>query len=110
VQPGPASRSYGIQVAQLAGVPAAVLREARIRLQLLEANAAAGVSPQAGLFDGQRFLQLDGVSEQNGAAKALVDDAARALEQLRGVEADALTPRDALALIYQLKQTLGGQE
>ena len=42
VAPGPASRSYGIQVAELAGVPPRVVREARRKLDRLEADAAAG--------------------------------------------------------------------
>ncbi|MCW5576695.1 MAG: DNA mismatch repair protein MutS, partial [Burkholderiales bacterium] len=51
VEEGPASRSYGLQVAQLAGVPGAVIRSARKRLADLEAAAAAQV-PQGDLFAG----------------------------------------------------------
>jgi DNA mismatch repair protein MutS len=40
IQPGPASRSYGIQVARLAGMPVAVLHHARHALEALEARAS----------------------------------------------------------------------
>ena len=49
IQPGPASRSYGVQVARLAGMPASVLRQARATLEALEAKALAG-SAQIDLF------------------------------------------------------------
>ncbi|WP_077033976.1 DNA mismatch repair protein MutS, partial [Pelomonas sp. KK5] len=42
IQPGPASRSYGVQVARLAGMPASLVRQARATLEALEAKAAAG--------------------------------------------------------------------
>src|SRR5699024_8040 len=52
LKPGPASRSFGLQVAALAGVPRAVTRKARQYLQALEAreNGATENSPQLGLF------------------------------------------------------------
>jgi DNA mismatch repair protein MutS len=94
---GAADRSYGVQVARLAGLPAAVVERARVVLEALER----------------------GEREQGGKAKALIDDlplfaAARpapppapapsALEaRLREVLPDELSPRDALALVYELK-------
>jgi DNA mismatch repair protein MutS len=117
VQPGPASRSYGIQVAQLAGVPAAVLREARQRLKALEAMAGGGShGAQGNLFAGAApehdegahgTSHLDSVSEQNAGCADSGVGIARALDSLREADADALSPRDALALIYQLKKDLG---
>ena len=54
VSPGPASRSYGIQVAELAGVPREVVRQARRRLELLEAEDRGGRGrPQLDLFAGE---------------------------------------------------------
>ena len=55
IRPGPASRSYGVQVARLAGMPAAVLHHARHALTELE-QAAAGQQRQADLLWGGPFL------------------------------------------------------
>jgi DNA mismatch repair protein MutS len=89
VQPGPASRSYGVQVARLAGMPAAVVRQARAALEALEANQRAA------------DLQVDLFSappSPAGVAPSAVDDA------LADLDPDSLTPRDALAALYRLKQ------
>lgn len=91
VEEGPASRSYGLQVAQLAGVPAAVIRSARKRLAGLEAAAAAQV-PQGDLFSGSTAPPAPAVAEPHPAVDAL-----------RDCDPDALTPRDALDLLYRLR-------
>jgi DNA mismatch repair protein MutS len=91
VRDGPASQSYGLQVARLAGVPRAVIERARSRLRQLEQGAvrqAEAVSPQLPLF---------------GA----VVEAPPVLEALRALEPDALTPREALEALYRLKGMLG---
>jgi len=89
VKEGPANRSYGLQVAQLAGVPAPVIRSARAHLLELEgrepppsARAAAASAPQMSLF---------GPTDS---------DSDRLLDQL---DPDALTPREALEQLYRLK-------
>jgi len=95
VQEGPASRSYGIQVAQLAGVPAPVLRAARKRLFELEERAA------------RQDLQGDLFSA--GAApdpEPLESPEHPALAALRALDPDGLTPRDALEALYRLKKSL----
>jgi DNA mismatch repair protein MutS len=94
VQAGPASQSYGLQVAALAGVPATVLQQARKHLALLEKQQRAD-EPQLGLFDQAVFEVEDAaeVSEADGPLR----------ERLAGVDPDALTPREALALLYELK-------
>ena len=92
VKPGPANRSYGLQVASLAGVPQAVIRNARIYLQQLEnravpataAPAAIAPAPQMSLFEAPPSA---------------------ALKLLDGLDPDALSPREALELVYQLKNT-----
>jgi len=94
VQEGPASQSYGLQVAALAGVPPAVLRQARKHLAGLERQQAAD-SPQLGLFD-----QPKG-DEPSSETTTLVEDPLR--ERLASVDPDRLTPRQALALLYDLK-------
>ncbi|MFO1206493.1 MAG: DNA mismatch repair protein MutS [Burkholderiales bacterium] len=93
VEEGPASQSYGIQVAQLAGIPATVIRSARRYLAKLEEESAAR-HPQGDLFS---------------APSSVVPEAPAhpVVEQLRDVDPDQLTPRDALDLLYRLRRELG---
>jgi DNA mismatch repair protein MutS len=95
VREGPASRSYGLQVAQLAGVPREIIAAARRTLALLEARSAhAGQpnSPQAELpFAAAPSIELP----SDPRAREL-------LERLATLDPDALTPRAALELIYDL--------
>ena len=87
VKPGPANQSYGLQVAQLAGVPRDVIRRARSYLATLETHAGAN-SPQASLpFSVPQELPPDPVGEA-------VD----------GIDPDNLTPREALDALYELKK------
>jgi len=97
VREGPASRSYGIQVAQRAGIPAAVVRMARRELEKLETQGAQ--VPQMALF----------APPQDEAAEAQEMDQARehAMEAVRdaldGIDPDRLSPREALDELYRLK-------
>ncbi|MBI5108990.1 MAG: DNA mismatch repair protein MutS [Rhodocyclales bacterium] len=86
VEEGPASQSYGVQVAALAGMPPAVVREARRRLTLLE-NREAGSLQQPDLF---------------ASAPPLPEPPHPALDALRDLNPDDLSPREALDRIYQL--------
>jgi DNA mismatch repair protein MutS len=95
VQDGPASQSYGLQVAALAGIPNAVLNQARRHLALLEKQQRSE-TPQLGLFD-----QLVVPEEPLGEAEP---DSLR--ERLDDLDPDSLTPREALALLYELKDLL----
>ncbi len=90
LQPGPASRSYGIQVARLAGVPAAVVNHARHALARLEEGAQQA----------QRQVDLFTPPPANAAA---AEPSAVELA-LAGIDPDALTPRDALDALYRLKK------
>jgi len=90
VEEGPASQSYGIQVAQLAGIPGNVVRAAKRQLAELEALAASR-NPQADLFSNPQLAE--------SAAPA---EAHPALAALRDTNPDALTPKQALDLVYQL--------
>ena len=95
VREGPASRSYGLQVAQLAGVPREIIAAARRTLALLEARSAhAGqaISPQAEL----PFAAAPTI------ATPLDPRARDLLERLVALDPDVLTPRAALELIYDL--------
>ena len=91
IQPGPASRSYGVQVARLAGMPAGLVRQARATLEALEAQQHAG-DAQIDLFAAAP------------AADAPTATTVTALEAaLAAIDPDTLAPRDALAAIYRLK-------
>jgi DNA mismatch repair protein MutS len=95
VREGPASRSYGLQVAQLAGVPREIIAAARRTLALLEAHSAhAGHtnSPQ-----GELPFALPSVTEPPADPRAR-----DLLERLAALDPDTLTPRAALELIYDL--------
>ncbi len=94
VVPGVADRSYGIHVAKLAGLPAAVVARAEEVLQALE-EGREGHKPLARIDD----LPLFGASAPKPKASA-VEDA------LKTIEPDALTPKQALELLYDLKRKL----
>ncbi len=90
VREGPASQSYGLQVARLAGVPPRVIERARGRLRELEQAAARhadALTPQLPLF-------------------ATPSEQPAAIEALAALDPDALTPREALEALYRLKGLL----
>jgi DNA mismatch repair protein MutS len=95
VQDGPASQSYGLQVAALAGIPVTVLNQARKHLAMLERQQRSD-EPQLGLFDQPAFTQPEDTMEEPR------HDPLR--ERLDGIDPDSITPRDALALLYELKE------
>ncbi len=103
IQEGPASQSYGLQVAKLAGIPREVINLAKQQLEQLEANnhltdnsastdsadqkrVSSALSPQAELFtpDGNRDLE----------------------KKVRDITPDELSPKEALHLLYELKNLL----
>ena len=100
VSDGPADRSYGIAVAKLAGLPPAVLARAAQVLEKLEKGRAETGGLAAGLGD----MPLFGAALDAAEAKV---DAVR--DKLSGLDIDALTPRQALDLLYELKG-LSGEE
>jgi DNA mismatch repair protein MutS len=114
VQSGPASQSYGLQVAQLAGVPAAVIRAARKHLSALESQSMQP-TPQFDLFSTPSFMDTtveteEAHDERTPPATVEPDPLAQALWQsLDGIDPDALTPRQALDALYQLKALRRGQ-
>jgi DNA mismatch repair protein MutS len=95
---GPADRSYGLAVARLAGVPAAVVNRAKDVLEKLEATREATGGIAAGLGDLPLFAAL--------RAEPQATPEQELAEQLRAADLDALTPREALDLLYQWKRTL----
>jgi DNA mismatch repair protein MutS len=92
LQPGPASRSYGVQVARLAGMPASLLRQARATLEALEASKHAA--------DAQ--IDLFAMPPAPASAEPSRLDAAVA-----ALEPDMLSPKEALAALYELKNLQG---
>jgi DNA mismatch repair protein MutS len=98
---GPASQSYGLQVAALAGVPKSVLSYARERLHALEKQAAA--QHIAEVID-ERPEKTTAREPESTAPQLSLFDPSQALRlAVRDVDPDALTPREALELLYRLK-------
>lgn len=101
VRRGAADRSYGVQVARLAGLPDAVIARAREVLEMLERGDKAQSGAQ-GLID-----DLPLFSARPTAAQVRPEPQVSAVEErLNDVHPDALTPRDALALVYELRDLL----
>ncbi len=86
VKPGPANQSYGLQVARLAGIPAQAIKLARQKLHLLEQQ-----STQA---QGDLFTSVAPVEDTTPHAL---------IAELKAIDPDDLSPKQALELIYRLK-------
>lgn len=94
VSEGPADRSYGLAVARLAGLPPVTIARARAVLAKLEAGRAKTGGLAAGLDDLPLFAAMAAeVEEETDALKAEVE----------AIDVDALTPREALEVLYRLK-------
>ncbi|MCC7005090.1 MAG: DNA mismatch repair protein MutS [Ottowia sp.] len=100
IKEGPASQSYGLQVAKLAGVPHAVIKNARKNLAQLEQHALGQNSgPQSDLFAAPR------PNDDLPIHKAQQEEPLHpALQQLHTINPDKLTPREALAILYDLQK------
>jgi DNA mismatch repair protein MutS len=90
IEPGPASRSYGVQVARLAGMPPSLIRQARAALEALEAQQQAD------------SLQVDLFAAPPAPAPAPTPSVLE--EALAAIDPDTLTPREALDALYRLKK------
>ncbi|MCH9688057.1 MAG: DNA mismatch repair protein MutS [Deltaproteobacteria bacterium] len=105
LQPGPAGRSYGVQVGRLAGLPARVLRRAERILGRLEANPHAAGAPQLDLFS----PRADAAGDPT-VADAGTDPVAReVLDTLADLDLDDLTPRQAHEQLRRLVERLDGE-
>lgn len=103
VEPGPASQSYGLQVAKLAGVPSPVIRVARKHLAELESHFIPDRN-QLNLFS---YSSADTErDEQNDQDSRFL----QVIESLDELDPDSLSPRDALDLLYELKKQLKSLE
>jgi DNA mismatch repair protein MutS len=96
VVPGVADRSYGIHVAKLAGLPAAVVARAKEVLAALD-EGREGHKPLARIDDLPLFSATAPVKKEKSAVE----------ETLRATDPDALTPKEALEILYKLKRELG---
>jgi DNA mismatch repair protein MutS len=90
VEEGAANQSYGIQVAQLAGIPKSVVASAKRKLMQLESNQVSQSNEQPDMF----------------AANVVAEEAPLhpAVEALESIQPDDLTPKQALELLYKLKE------
>jgi DNA mismatch repair protein MutS len=86
VSDGPASQSYGLQVAKLAGVPQSVIRIAQDKLRQLEENE----------------VRMDAHPAQADLFVAAATEPDELRTRLQGLDVDSLSPREALALVYEL--------
>jgi DNA mismatch repair protein MutS len=110
VKDGAANQSYGLVVAGLAGVPRAVIDEAKRYLATLDTEQASAMAhgPQRALD-----FRAAGAVEATGGVDAAADTAGTAGDsagqvlkrRLSELDVDALSPRDALALLYELVET-----
>lgn len=86
VNEGPANQSYGLQVAQLAGVPRHVIQRAKEKLLELEKNNA-----------------MDDVIQKTSVEKIMLKNLSPLSEEVQKIHPDQLSPKEALELIYRLK-------
>jgi DNA mismatch repair protein MutS len=97
VRKGTADRSYGVQVAKLAGLPASVVDRARVVLDALEQGEREGGGRRAALIDD---LPLFAAAPRATPGPAKASEVER---RLKAILPDELSPKDALAMIYELK-------
>ena len=96
VKAGPASQSYGLQVAKLAGLPASVINRAKQQLKRLQAKA---------VDDNNQQLEITLLD-----SPAVIVEESPTLQSLQALQPDDLSPKEALAMLYQLKQQLDSEQ
>jgi DNA mismatch repair protein MutS len=104
VRKGAADRSYGVQVARLAGLPDAVITRAREVLDMLE----RGDQGQRGAKTLIDDLPLFAAPQPAPRSAVPAPRASKVEERLKEAHPDAMTPREALALLYELRDLLEG--
>ena len=104
VQHGPASQSHGLQVAKLAGIPTNVIKEAQNRLRILEKQQLKNVNLAV---QDDLFTPATSLAEAEIIERVIeVEKPSPALDLLRSIDVDNLTPRQALDQLYALKEQL----
>ena len=108
VQAGAASKSHGLQVAKLAGIPVSVIKEARGRLRALERQQALHLGQKDlfdDLFNQDHQAPLDQSTQiQNQAEISPI------FKELDALNVDDLTPKQALDILYQLKELVSSDK
>ena len=102
VKKGAADRSYGVQVARLAGLPQSVVDRAKVVLEALEKGDRDGTPKRVLIDDLPLFRAAAKVVEPKAAKVSAVED------RLKAVHPDELTPKEALHLLYELRGLLPG--
>ena len=110
VKPGPANQSYGLQVAQLAGIPAAVIDSARGKLAQLEAESLATTSTSQAVASAR--LSETAVSSKPSVAEPYQSELFAPathpiIKTFERINPDDISAKEALALLYELKSMLG---
>ncbi|MBF9042484.1 DNA mismatch repair protein MutS [Rhodobacterales bacterium HKCCE4037] len=103
VRDGAADRSYGVQVAKLAGLPEAVITRAQVVLDALEKGEREGGQRKAVIDDLPLFSATPAPAPRPAKPSAVE-------EKLRAVHPDEMTAREALNLLYELKAQLSSPE
>ena len=103
LQPGSTNRSYGVQVARLAGLPASVVKRARAVLDVLEAQALSAGTQARALRQTHQLHLFDGTASPSPKPPPEYESV---LERLRAVDVDDLSPRQALSLVAELQSML----
>ena len=99
VRKGAADRSYGVQVAKLAGLPDAVVSRARVVLDALEKGEREGAGKQKAIVDDLPLFSMAPPPQPAPPQKPSLLE-----ERLQAIHPDELSPREALQLIYELKE------
>lgn len=109
VKSGPANQSYGLQVARLAGIPTAVIRDAKIHLSQLEKQARSQADHrQFDLFSEGSATQSTSVqADPVFSREALLN---RLMARLQDVQPDVLSPRQALEVLYELQHIVSTEQ
>jgi DNA mismatch repair protein MutS len=102
VRQGAADRSYGVQVARLAGLPPAVVERAKVVLEALEKGDRDGAKPSALIDDLPLFRAAPAAPPPKQPQKT-----SEVEERLNAAHPDEMTPMEALKLLYELKGLLG---
>ena len=94
---GPANKSYGLQVAKLAGIPQRALNVAQQQLHILE-QSSADLSPRSGIPSQVEPQQHELLLNEDATAAAI-------RQRLRQLDVDNISPREAHSLLYELQQS-----